>query len=163
MGQGLGVVLHIKGLYIQTLGKHYFVGSLAIRIFERGETSFCSRRLSFLLSWRKIVPTHFYEEWKTQQKDSRFVGRTTFIFFIPDLCSTSKDQIFLCERCYRPILKGLQHENTKPFDYNLIIFMFGCLGFQYTNLGLAIDHKGGSFMFASGSWIGSVKSKNSRK
>jgi hypothetical protein len=77
---------------------HYFEGSLAIRIFEREEASCCSRRLPLLLSWRKIVPTHFYEERKTQQKDSRFVGRTSFIFFIPDLCSTSKDQIFLYKR-----------------------------------------------------------------
>ena len=48
-----------------------------------------------LLSRRKIVPTHLYEERETQQKDSRFIGRTSFKLFILNLCSISKDLIFL--------------------------------------------------------------------
>ena len=54
------------------------------------------------------MPTHFYEERKIQQKDSRFIGCTSFKFFFPDLCSTSKDPIFLQERLHRSILQDLQ-------------------------------------------------------
>ena len=60
-----------------------------------------------LLLRRKRVPTHFYEERETQQKDLRFIGRTSFKFFILDLCSTSKDPIFLCKRLFRSILQDL--------------------------------------------------------
>ena len=61
-----------------------------------------------MLLLRKIrVPTHFYEERETLQKGSRFIGRTTFFFFILDLCSTSKDLFFLLERTYRSVLQDL--------------------------------------------------------
>ena len=91
------------------LGQNYDFGRdiIAIRICKENKTSCCSRRLLLLLSMRKRVPTHFYEERKTQQKDSRFIRRTSFRFFILDLCSTRKDLIFLCERLFRSIQQDL--------------------------------------------------------
>jgi hypothetical protein len=46
------------------------------------------KETSKLLSWRKEVPTHFYEERETLQKDSRFIGRisassSSLIFALP--------------------------------------------------------------------------------
>ena len=44
---------------------------------------------------------------------------------LPDLCSTRKDQIFLCERLDRPIQQGLQGENPHSHSYNLYYMLMG--------------------------------------
>ena len=71
--------------------------------------------------------TRFYKERSTQQKGLQFVMQdlqgSSF-----DLCSSNKDQIFLRERFYRPILQGLQGE--KPQNSNLIM-IFLCMGSYY--------------------------------
>ena len=48
-----------------------------------------------LLSRRKEVPTHFYEERETLQKDSRFIGRTSASSSSPDFALPAKISSFL--------------------------------------------------------------------
>ena len=60
-----------------------------------------------LLLRKRRVPTHFYEERETLQKDTRFIERAFFYIVFLDLCSTSKDPFFLFERTYRSVLHDL--------------------------------------------------------
>ena len=98
--RALGLPICYKKAYILSVRSSFLWATIAIRICEGGEPSCCTWELPLLLLRKKRVPTHFYEERETLQKDSRFIGRTFFYIFFLDLYSTSKDPFFLCERTF---------------------------------------------------------------
>ena len=71
----LGLDIRYIKACILTFRSSSFECSLAIRICERETFFLLLKEASKLLLRRKEVPTHFYEERKTLQKDSRLTGR----------------------------------------------------------------------------------------